>query len=603
MQLQEDGTMSPKKVLRLLGTAALAGSLGVTALGTAHSSQPIAATQHVTTRITAAYPIVGMGATSNGQGYIIAAEDGGIFNFGNASFDGNTYTDGITGLGGSHPLNAPIVGMAMDPTGNGYWLVGKDGGVFNFGAAASYGSTYTYGLTGLGGSHPLNAPIVGMAADPQGGGYWLVAADGGVFNFGSAKFYGSTYTYGLTGLGGSHPLNAPIVGIIPTPNGGGYWLIAKDGGVFDFGDAAFYGSTYTYGLTGLGGSHPLNAPIVGGAAAPDGQGYWLVGRDGGVFDFGSAKFYGSTYTYGLTGLGGSHPLNAPIVGMAADPQGGGYWLVGSDGGVFNFGDAPFEGSVPGIPTPPSEQPASPPPTPTPTPASASSPALANPPTDLTANPYYYSICPSGPANNLTCLEDSIAAINNGRATQGLPPMVLPRNFMSLPQADQLFVLVNEERVSRGLQPAYGLVDSLNTLAAEGADANNDPPVSSATFGTGPWAILMNGNWAEDFSTASSMFDWMYNDGLEPNGTSTNLACTVSDTWGCWQHRANILIGDNPGYTIVMGAASVPESTLGGPSYFESDATVATYVPNSALSSLQFSYTWAQAVAAGANPQT
>jgi hypothetical protein len=34
-----------------------------------------------------------------------------------------------------------------------------------------------------------------------------------VFNFGSAGFYGSTYTLGLTGLTGSHPLNAPIVGV------------------------------------------------------------------------------------------------------------------------------------------------------------------------------------------------------------------------------------------------------------------------------------------------------------------------------------------------------------------------------------------------------
>ncbi|MEX6431153.1 hypothetical protein, partial [Ferrimicrobium acidiphilum] len=93
------------------------------------------------------------------------------------------------------------------------------------------------GLTGLTGSHPLNAPIVGMAAAPNGGGYWLVAADGGVFDFGDAHFYGSTYTYGLTGLTGSHPLNAPIVGMAAAPNGGGYWLVAADGGVFDFGDA------------------------------------------------------------------------------------------------------------------------------------------------------------------------------------------------------------------------------------------------------------------------------------------------------------------------------------------------------------------------------
>ena len=36
-----------------------------------------------------------------------------------------------------------------------------------------------------------------------------------------------------------------------------------------------------------------------------------------------------------------------IVGMAADTATGGYWLVGSDGGVYAF-DAPFDGSVPGL---------------------------------------------------------------------------------------------------------------------------------------------------------------------------------------------------------------------------------------------------------------
>ena len=76
-------------------------------------------------------------------------------------------------------------------------------------------------------------------------GYWQVAADGGVFTFGSAGFYGST---------GSMKLNKPVVGMAPTPDHRGYWLVASDGGVFAFGDAGFYGST---------GSIKLNKPIVG----------------------------------------------------------------------------------------------------------------------------------------------------------------------------------------------------------------------------------------------------------------------------------------------------------------------------------------------------
>jgi hypothetical protein len=72
-----------------------------------------------------------------------------------------------------------------------------------------------------------------MAATNDGGGYWLVASDGGIFSFGDARFYGST---------GALALNAPIVGMAATHDGGGYWLVASDGGIFTYGDAGFFGS-------------------------------------------------------------------------------------------------------------------------------------------------------------------------------------------------------------------------------------------------------------------------------------------------------------------------------------------------------------------------
>jgi L,D-peptidoglycan transpeptidase YkuD (ErfK/YbiS/YcfS/YnhG family) len=37
-------------------------------------------------------------------------------------------------------------------------------------------------------------------------------------------------------------LRQPIVGVATTPNGGGYWLVAADGGIFSYGDATFHGS-------------------------------------------------------------------------------------------------------------------------------------------------------------------------------------------------------------------------------------------------------------------------------------------------------------------------------------------------------------------------
>ena len=213
--------------------------------------------------------------------------------------------------GGALRLNQPIVSMASTPSGGGYWLVASDGGIFSFGDAQFYGST--------GGTH-LNQPIVGMASTPSGGGYWLVARDGGIFAFGDAQFYGST---------GGMRLNQPIVGMASTPSGGGYWLVASDGGIFSFGNAQFYGST---------GSIRLNQPIVGMAATTSGSGYWMVASDGGIFAFGSAQFYGST---------GSMRLLQPVSGMTTSRTNGGYRLVARDGGVFSFGDAQFYGSTGG----------------------------------------------------------------------------------------------------------------------------------------------------------------------------------------------------------------------------------------------------------------
>ncbi|MGD0882612.1 MAG: hypothetical protein ABSB09_13685, partial [Acidimicrobiales bacterium] len=59
-------------------------------------------------------------------------------------------------------------------------------------------------------------------------------------------------------MGGTH-LNAPVVGMAPTADGNGYWLVASDGGVFGFGDATYEGSM---------GGEALAGPIVGIVATP-----------------------------------------------------------------------------------------------------------------------------------------------------------------------------------------------------------------------------------------------------------------------------------------------------------------------------------------------
>src|SRR6202040_741397 len=115
----------------------------------------------------------------------------------------------------------------------------------------------------------------------------------------------------------------------------------------------FHGST---------GGMRLNPPIVGMAATADGNGYWLVASDGGIFTFGDATFHGSTgggppplplRALGATpggprdrGVAGGGPPALPVRAMAATPDGLGYWTVTAGGRVFAFGDAAFGGSAP-----------------------------------------------------------------------------------------------------------------------------------------------------------------------------------------------------------------------------------------------------------------
>jgi len=154
---------------------------------------------------------------------------------------------------------------ALATADSGYRVVDGSGTVYDFGAKGANASFL----------ERSNGTVVGIASTPSGRGYWLVGADGGVFAFGDAGYFGS---------GAGRRLKDPVVGIAATPSGRGYWLVGADGGVFAFGDARYRGS---------GARNRLNVPVVGMAATHTGDGYWLVGADGGVFAYGDAPFQGS----------------------------------------------------------------------------------------------------------------------------------------------------------------------------------------------------------------------------------------------------------------------------------------------------------------------
>ncbi len=285
------------------GTHRFAGALmfgtpGTVTVTATDSAQPAVTGSEA---ITLVAPATGGGAGGGGgggaAGYSLVGADGSVYHFA---------TPDLGSMAG-RPLNAPVIGMAMTPTGGGYWLVAKDGGIFSFGDATFLGSM---------GDRHLNQPVLGMETTPTGQGYWLFAADGGIFSFGDATFHGST---------GDLRLNSPVSGMAARADGLGYWLIAADGGVFAF-DAPFLGSM---------GGQPLNQPMLDMAATPDSGGYWLVAKDGGVFTFGTAGWFGSAVGRAV----------AAAVGIAATADGAGYWVADARGEVFAFGDAASLGDL------------------------------------------------------------------------------------------------------------------------------------------------------------------------------------------------------------------------------------------------------------------
>lgn len=90
-------------------------------------------------------------------------------------------------------------------------------------------------------------------------------------------------------------------------------------------------------LVGLMEAHMslLTGDAVAIRSTSTGKGYWIAASDGGVFAYGDAAFEGSM---------GGKPMNAPVVDLEPTPTNLGYWLLGKDGGIFAEGDAPFLGS-------------------------------------------------------------------------------------------------------------------------------------------------------------------------------------------------------------------------------------------------------------------
>jgi hypothetical protein len=284
---------------------------------TTTTTRPTTTTTRPITTTTTTTPTTSPTTTSSASsyGYWLVGSDGGIFSFGSAHFHGST---------GSLTLQRPVVGISPTANKGGYWLVASDGGIFAFGNAGYYGSIPGAGLApaGSGLPHSLNAPIVGIVPSSDGDGYFMVASDGGVFGFGDARFAGS-----CPGIGGCAGAAAAVV---PDASGNGYWLITQSGNVYAFGDAPYYGAPGNQG-----------APVTSAVRTVDGGGYWVLLADGAVYAYGDAVARGGP----VGTLGALNEASA----IVSDADGGGYWVAAADGAVSCYGDAPDEGSMAGSP--------------------------------------------------------------------------------------------------------------------------------------------------------------------------------------------------------------------------------------------------------------
>ena len=208
----------------------------------------------------------------------------------------------------------------------------------------------------------LGGPIVSLAATPAGRGYWMVGADGGVFAFGDAPFLGRA---GRAAPLAGHPPRADaeregVLGALRRRRGLRLRRRRLPGpAVPRAGERRRPGGNPE--RPGLLDRHRRRpglrlrrrrppdrhrrvapgrrrrrarrrnrpAPTVAIAASPDGKGYWLLGRDGGVFSFG-VPFHGS--------VGDRQPYGQ-AVDLRPTDSGAGYYVAGADGAVFAFGDA------------------------------------------------------------------------------------------------------------------------------------------------------------------------------------------------------------------------------------------------------------------------
>jgi hypothetical protein len=163
-----------------------------------------------------------------------------------------------------------------------------------------------------------------------------------------------------------------------------------------------------------------------------------------------------------------------------------------------------------------------------------------------------------------CTDGILAGINQAQAAERLPGLVLPSNYFSLSATRQMFVLVNLERISRGVPPLVGLSPYLSSTATTAAGQSADPPFQNSYGPVQVWAPPSgNGNFAfggawggGSVNAADVVFGWFYADGFG-NGAAPFPGCTSPKGTMCWWHREELL-----GVNGFSGGTACPDCVAG-----------------------------------------
>src|SRR3954451_15765464 len=111
---------------------------------------------------------VALEATPSGNGYSILSDAGQVFAYGDAKWYGNA--DPAALVAGERAIS-----LSRTRSGNGYWIFTTGGRALPYGDAKFYGD-----LSRI----KLNGPVLDSVPTASGNGYYMVASDGGVFSFG-----------------------------------------------------------------------------------------------------------------------------------------------------------------------------------------------------------------------------------------------------------------------------------------------------------------------------------------------------------------------------------------------------------------------------------